>query len=184
MVSLDLLSSFDGMIWLQSGKKVGEIFEQHQTTISRNQKKCAQVFGIKLQKIGNHWRPQGDSLLLQLERMVHQTARFQGKSSLRLDANRWLDHSLLNPPPSGWIVSSAKNLSDSHSLECLEQRIVDAWLCPFKALPLEANRLIEIKLSSKEDIGVVMLEEYANHQCILNLISMLKQTSSAEQIKQ
>ena len=81
-------------------------------------------------------------------------------------------------------MSSAKNLSDSHSLECLEQRIVDAWLCPLKALPLEANRLIEIKLSSKEDIGVVMLQEYANHQCILNLISMLKQTSSAEQIKQ
>ncbi len=182
MVSLDLLSSFDGMIWLQSGKKAGEIFEQHQTTISRNQKKCAQIFGIKLQKVGNHWQPKEDSLLLQLERMVHQMARLQGKSSLRLDANRWLDHSLLNPPPSGWIVSSAKNFSDSHSLECLEQRIVDAWLCPLKALPVEANHLIE--LSSKEDIGVVVLQEYANHQCILNLISMLKQTSSAEQIKQ
>jgi len=172
------------MIWLQSGKKVGEIFEQHQTTISRNKKKCAQIFGIKLQKIGNHWQPKEDSLLLQLERMVHQMARLQGKSSLRLDANRWLDHSLLNPPPSEWIVSSTKNFSDSHSLECLEQRIVDAWLCPLRDLPVEANHLIEIELSSKEDIGVVVLQEYANHQCILNLISMLKQTSSAEQIKQ
>jgi hypothetical protein len=79
MVSLDLLSSFDGMIWLQSGRKVGELFEQHQTTISRNQKKCAQVFGIKLQKVRNNWQPQGDSLLLQLERMVHQVARLQGQ---------------------------------------------------------------------------------------------------------
>jgi hypothetical protein len=183
MVSLDLLSSFDRMIWLQSGKKVGEIFEQHQTTISRNQKKCAQIFGIKLQKIGNHWQPKEDSLLLQLERMVHQMARLQGKSSLRLDANRWLDHSLHNPPPSGWVVSSAKNFSDSHSLECLEQRIVDASLCPLRALPLEANHLIEIELSSKENIGVVVLQEYANHQCILNSISMLEQASAAEQIK-
>ena len=184
MVSLDLLSSFDGMIWLQSGKKVGEIFEQHQTTISRNQKKCAQVFGIKLQKIGNNWQHQEDSRLLQLERMVHQMARLQGKSSLRLDTNRWIDHSLLNPPPSGWIMSSAKNYSDSHSLECLEQRIVDASLCPLKALPLEANHLIEIELSSKDDIGVVVLQEHANHQCILNLISMLEKTSVAEQSKQ
>ena len=91
MVSLDLLSSFDGMIWLQSGKKVGELFDQHQTTISRNQKKCAQVFGIKLQKISSNWQPQGESPLLQLERIVHQVARLQGKSSLRLDANQWLD---------------------------------------------------------------------------------------------
>ena len=109
MVSLDLLSSFDGMIWLQSGKKVGALFEQHQTTISRNQKKCAQAFGIKLQKISSYWQPQEDSLLLQLERVVHQVARFQGKSSLRLDANRWLDSSLFNPPPPGWLIDSAKS---------------------------------------------------------------------------
>ena len=108
MVSLDLLSSFDGMIWLQSGKKVGALFDQHQTTISRNQKKCAQAFGIKLQKIRSYWEPQEDSQLLQLERVVHQVARFQGKSSLRLDASRWLDSSIFNPPPPGWLVSSAK----------------------------------------------------------------------------
>ncbi|WP_115070277.1 hypothetical protein [Synechococcus sp. UW179B] len=173
MVSLDLLSSFDGMIWLQSGKKVGEIFEQHQTTISRNQKKCAQVFGIKLQKIGNNWQPQEDSLLLQLERMVHQTARLQGKSSLRLDANRWLDHSLLNPPPPGWIVSSAKNFSNQHSLECLEQRIVDASLYPSTALPLENTYLKEIKVNSKDNISVVVLQEHSNQERISNLINSL-----------
>ncbi len=46
MVSLELLSSLDGLIWLQSGKKVGEIFHQHQTTVSRNLKKCSQAFGV------------------------------------------------------------------------------------------------------------------------------------------
>ena len=110
MVSLDLLSSFDGMIWLQSGKKVGALFEQHQTTISRNQKKCAQVFGIKLQKISSYWEPQEDSQLLQLERFVHQVARFQGKSSLRLDVNRWLDSSIFNPPPP-WLAYRFGKLS-------------------------------------------------------------------------
>ena len=50
MVSLDLLSSFDGMIWLQSGKKVGELFEQHQTTISRNQKNVLRFLALNSKK--------------------------------------------------------------------------------------------------------------------------------------
>ena len=175
MVSLDLLSSFDGMIWLQSGKKVGALFDQHQTTISRNQKKCAQVFGIKLQKISSCWQPQEDSLLLQLERKVHQLARLQGKSSLRLDANRWLDGSLFNPPPSQWLVSSAKKFSDPHSLECLQQRIVDVCLCPLNDLAIETKNLKRIELNSKREISVVVLQEHTNQERILDLINMLDQ---------
>jgi len=175
MVSLDLLSSFDGMIWLQSGKKVGALFDQHQTTISRNQKKCAQAFGIKLQKISSCWQPQEDSLLLQLERKVHQLARLQGKSSLRLDANRWLDSSLFDPPPDGWLIGSANNLSDPHSLECLQQRIVDVCLCPLNDLAIETKNLKRIELNSKKEIGVVVLQEHANQERILDLINMLDQ---------
>ena len=175
MVSLDLLSSYDGMIWLQSGKKVGALFEQHQTTISRNQKKCAQIFGVKLQKKSGYWQPQEDSLLLQLERNVHQIARLQGKESLRLDANRWLDSSLCNPPPSEWLVSSAKKFSDPHSLECLQQRIVDVCLCPLNDLAIETKNLKRIELNSKKEIGVVVLQEHANQERILDLINMLDQ---------
>ena len=175
MVSLDLLSSFDGMIWLQSGRKVGELFEQHQTTISRNQKKCAQVFGIKLQKVRNNWQPQGDSLLLQLERMVHQVARLQGNSYPRLDANQWIGSTLLDPPPQGWLVSSAKNATNPHSLECLQHRIVDAYLCPLSDLPTEDQHLKNIKLNTKK-IGVVILKEHAKQERILNLVNTLEQT--------
>ena len=175
MVSLDLLSSFDGMIWLQSGKKVGALFDQHQTTISRNQKKCAQTFGIKLQKISSYWQPQEDSLLLQLERKVHQLARLQGKSSLRLDANRWLDSSLFDPPPPGWLIGSANNLNDPHSLECLQQRIVDVCLYPLTDLPVETELLKRIELNSKRKIGVVLLQEHANQERISALINTLEQ---------
>ena len=174
MVSQDLLSSFDGMIWLQSGKKVGTLFHQHQTTISRNQKKCAHVFGIKLKKASSIWQPQGDSLLLQLERTVHQEARLQGKSSLRLDANRWLDSALFNPPPPGWLISSAKNATNPHSLECLQQRIIDVYLCPLTDLPIENQVLKNIEIKSKK-IGVVVLQEHANQERILGLINTLKQ---------
>ncbi len=175
MVSLDLLSSFDGMIWLQSGKKVGALFGQHQTTISRNQKKCAQAFDIKLQKIRSNWQPQGDSSpLLQLERMVHQVARFQGKSSLRLDANRWLDSDLFNPPPADWLISSAKNGTNIHSLQCLQQRIVDVCLYPLADIPEESQYLKHIELKLKK-IGIIVLQEYANQERILGLINTLQQ---------
>ena len=174
MVSLDLLSSFDGMIWLQSGKRVGTLFEQHQTTISRNQKKCAEAFGIKLKKTSSNWQPQGDSLLLQLERIVHQAARLQGKSNLRLDANRWLYSDLFNPTPPGWLVSSAKNVTNPHSLECLQKRIVDACLCPLTDLPTENQSLKNIELKSKK-IGVIVLQEHADQERILGLINTLQQ---------
>ena len=175
MVSADLLSSLDGLIWLQSGSKVGALFQQHQTTVSRNQKKCAQVFGITLSKNKNKWDAHGDLILLQLERQVHQVARLQGKSRLRIEVNGRLDSSLFDPPPTGWLIGSANNLNDPHSLECLQQRIVDVCLYPLTDLPVENELLKRIELNSKRKIGVVLLQEHANQECILALINMLEQ---------
>ena len=71
--------------------------------------------------------------------------------------------------------SSAKNLSDPHSLECLQQRIVDVCLCPLTDLPIETELLKRIELNSKREIGVVVLQEHANQERILDLINMLEQ---------
>ena len=81
MVSLDLLSSLDGLLWLQAGKQVGTTFQQHQTTVSRNQRKCAQTFGLTLRKQKGTWALEGSTDLLNLEREVHQAARFIGPVS-------------------------------------------------------------------------------------------------------
>ena len=158
------------LVW----KKVVALFEQRQKMISQNQKECAQVFGIKLQKSYENWQPQEDSLLLQLERRVHQVAPLQGKSSLRIDANRWLDSSLFNPPPSQWLVSSAKKFSDPHSLKCLQQRIVDVCLCPPNDLAIKTKCLKRIELKSKKEIGAVVLQEHANQEHILDLTDILE----------
>ena len=138
-------------------------------------KKCAQAFGIKLQKISSYWQPQEDSLLLQLERKVHQLVRLQGKSSLRLDANRWLDSSLFDPPPPGWLIDSANNLNDPHSLKCLQQRIVNVCLYPLTDLLVETELLKRIELNSKRKIGVVLLQEHANQERISAFINTLEQ---------
>ena len=175
VVNVDLLSSLDGLIWLQSGSKVGALFQQHQTTVSRNQKKCAQVFGITLSKNKNKWDAHGDLILLQLERQVHQVARLQGKSRLRIEVNGWLDNPHFNPPPSGWIAGSANKPSDPHGIQCLRQHIVDAYLCPLTDLPIESQDLAMIPLNITTEVGLVVLQKNAYQERILDLRDKLKQ---------
>ena len=146
MVSLELLSSLDGLIWLQSGKKVGELFHQHQTTVSRNLKKCSQAFGVSFLKQGGAWLVEGDRQLLMLERGVHQCARFQGKTPLRLEANGW-DSSVLNSPaPDGWVTGTSQVLGLEHALQLVLDRIVDAWLCPLPDAPTSHAELSVVPL--------------------------------------
>ena len=171
MVSLELLASFDGLLWLQSGSKVGTLFQQHQTTESRNQKKCAQIFGITLFKYKKLWDIDGDQTLLQLERKVHQVARLQGKSRLRIEVNGWLDNPYFNPPPSGWIVGSANNLSDPHGIQCLRQHIIDACLCPLTDLPAEFQGLTILPTSINTEVGLVVLQQNVNQERISELIN-------------
>ena len=141
IVNLELLTSLDGLIWLQSGKQVGEQFQQHQTTVSRNQKKCAQAFGLSLRKQNGIWEINGNTQLLNLEREVHQRARFTGHAPLRLEANGWMDGVLGTPSPEGWISGACKPLGLARCLELLEARIVDAWLCQLPDLPDTNPRL-------------------------------------------
>lgn len=146
MVSLELLSSLDGLIWLQSGKKVGEIFHQHQTTVSRNLKKCSQAFGVSFLKQGGAWLVEGDRQLLKLEREVHQCARFQGKAPLRLEANGWNSSVLSSPSPAGWVTGTSQVLGVEHALQLLLNHIVDAWLCPLPDAPSNHAELSAIQL--------------------------------------
>ena len=146
MVSLDLLSSLDGLIWLQSGKQVGERFHQHQTTVSRNLKKCSEIFGLSFQKSSGQWSVDGDPQLLNLERKVHQCARFLHKAQLRLDVSFCLDGPLVSPAPNGWLIGRSKSLGTPHSQHLLTTNIVDAWLCPLHEAPSECENLTIIHL--------------------------------------
>lgn len=175
MVSLELLSSLDGLLWLQSGSKVGALFQQHQTTVSRNQKKCAKTFGISLFKYKRKWATNGDQTLLQLERKVHQVARLQGKSRLRIEVNGWLDSPYFNPPPSGWIVGSGSNLSDPHGIQCLRQHIIDVCLCPLADLPAESQGLTIFPLNINIEVGLVVLQQNANQERISELVNTFMQ---------
>lgn len=148
MVSLELLSSLDGLIWLQSGTKVGELFHQHQTTVSRNLKKCSEVFGLSIYKQNSFWLIEGDCALLNLERAVHQSARLQGKSPLRLEVNGWSNSVLFPRPPTGWVASTsqANLLQPGQTLQLLRDNIIDAWLCLSPEAPQESEDFCVVDL--------------------------------------
>ena len=175
MVSLELLSSLDGMLWLQSGTNVGVIFQQHQTTVSRNQKKCAQILGITLSKFKNKWVTQGDLMLLQLERKVHQFARLQGKARLRIEVNGWIESAHFNPAPTGWVAGSSSHLGDPHGIQCLKDRIIDACLCPLMDPLYESQDLAIIPLNTNTEVGIATLKQHTNQDRIIDLVNTLKQ---------
>ena len=148
MVSLELLSSLDGLIWLQSGTKVGELFHQHQTTVSRNLKKCSEAFGLSIHKQNGGWLIEGDCELLNLERAVHQSARFLGKAQQRLEVNGWSNSVLCCPPPTGWVASTsqANLLEPQQTLQLLRDNIIDAWLCLSPEVPQENEEYCVVDL--------------------------------------
>ena len=176
MVSIDLLSSLDGLIWLQSGAKVGKLFQQHQTTVSRNQKKCAQLFGITLNKSKGIWEISGDSSLLEREREVHQVARLQGKCRLRIEVDGWMDSPLFNPPPSNWVVGTSNDFNNLHHLQCLKSRIIDACIFPLNNPPKKDRDFKMISIERQTNLGFLTLEENSNAKRISALIETLNQS--------
>lgn len=128
MVSLEQLSSLDCLLWLQSGQTVAKTIAQHQTTVSRHQRKCAQVFAIHVDKSHGEWRISGNTELLQLEREVHQAARLRARSGLRLDVPR--DHApeLRSAIAPAWLIGASRIQCTQHFSQLLRRRILDAWL--------------------------------------------------------
>jgi len=121
----------DGLIWLRTGHQVAAKFNHHQTTVSRNSRKCAKAFGISLERVHSEWQVIGDRRLLNLERRVHQHMRFKSGNSLRLDAQHWSGSLLGPPPPSGWILGNLNFQEYQRPLQLMQERIIDAWITSY-----------------------------------------------------
>ena len=52
---------------------------------------------------------------------------------------------------------------------------MDVCLCPLTDLPVETELLKRIELNSKGEFGIIVLQEHANQERILDLINMLEQ---------
>ena len=175
MVTVEHLSSLDCLIWLQACHAVGEAIGQHQTTVSRHQKKCAEAFSIQVEKSGGEWRISGDTELLQLEREVHQAARLQAHHRLRLEANGYGTTTLGLKVPQAWVIGRSRIQHAQHLNQLLKQRIIDAWLIgPRRERPADLSfQLIPIQRGSQAAC-LAVLAEHQSSEPVVDLVKALE----------
>jgi hypothetical protein len=129
VISVECLAALDHLIWLRTGQRAAEALDCVQPTISRNSRKCLEVFELKLQRSRGEWRVLGDSELLNLERQVHQQLRWSRHHTLRLEAQHWSAPILDGFDLPGWRLGNVNQLEHEQPLALLEQGVIDAWLC-------------------------------------------------------
>lgn len=141
MVTVETLEALDLLIWLGSGSLAAKRAHCNQSTVSRRVHQAETSFGLKLQRRGSQWHLSGNSLLVRMEREVHQLNRIQRNHHLRLQAPAWSHDQLLRPLPHGWIINpSTAPGSPHHCLDLLKERVVDACLATLPERPSSDDR--------------------------------------------
>lgn len=128
MVTLDDLAGLDLFLWNGSGPKAASLLRCNQSTISRRVQRCTEVFGLRLKRRQGEWVLSHQSLLLQMEREIHQLTRLLGQSPLRLEGFPSGSALLVKPPPPGWFIGPLDAVGTLSPLALLRDRVIDAWL--------------------------------------------------------
>lgn len=128
MLTLECLASLDLSLWLRSGQAAGQRLGLNQSSVSRKCNQALELFGLELVKQDQEWGLQGDAALLQLERRVHQLARWQDLAPLRLEATYWSGPLLATPAPAGWLLGTCDIVGVGLPMALLRQRVIDGWI--------------------------------------------------------
>ena len=167
MVTVDQLCCLDGLIWLQSGNAVGALTLQHQTTVSRNQRKCAKAFGVDVLKRDGLWQIEGDCQLLQLEREVHQAARLKFGQGLRLEAALSPETALPQDLARIWTVGSSRIREPDHFATLLEQRVIEAWLTSEEQALGRSEAIISLPLTDEPETMRLVVHRDLHQQPVI-----------------
>jgi len=139
LVGLEILAALDGLQWLRTGEQVAQRFGISQPTVARYCSKALRTFELSMERRDGEWELVGDQTLLRLERKVHQLARLQGLSDLRLEATYWSAATFCAEPPSGWLLGLSDIVGITRNHLLLRERIVDAWIAGLPDLPTPAQ---------------------------------------------
>jgi hypothetical protein len=126
VISVECLAALDHLIWLRTGQRAAEALDCVQPTISRNSRKCLEVFDLQLERLQGEWRLLSDTRLLNLERMVHQQLHWTRDHTLRLEAQHWSAPGLDGIELPGWWRGNFNQLEYKQPLELLQQGVIDA----------------------------------------------------------
>ncbi|MEB3361290.1 MAG: LysR substrate-binding domain-containing protein [Synechococcaceae cyanobacterium] len=131
MLSLDRLAVLDLTVWLHSGEETGRRLGLTQPNISRGLRRALDLFGLTISLVDQDWHvdgPQESLQLLEMERHLHQHARWDGLAPLRIEGTYWSGPLLLEPEPDGWTGGRHFGVGIQRPLRLLRQRVIDAWL--------------------------------------------------------
>jgi DNA-binding transcriptional LysR family regulator len=168
LVDLDALAALDGLQWLRTGEEVCKRTGFSPASVSRQSRKCLDLFALELRRIDGEWSTIGDTSLLQHERRVHQTARWLGRRPLRLEATYWSGPLLCSPVPEGWMLGVCNIVGVARNLQLVRERIVDACLLGLPDLPDENDaELTAIRLSSMPVFFVCSPDHPIRNKCSL-----------------
>lgn len=149
MVDLDALTALDALQWLRTGDEVFRRYGFSSPTVSRQSRKCLEIFDIELQRVQGEWEILGDPTMLLLERNVHQTARFWGLRPLRLEATYWSAPLLCTPSPERWILGLSNIVGIRRNFQLVRERVIDACITGLPDVPLDDDKdLLAMNLSS------------------------------------
>jgi DNA-binding transcriptional LysR family regulator len=136
MLTPEALQSLDYLIWLGSGEHAAQHSHCSQSAISRRAAHAADVLGVSLRKSRNEWGTEPHSLLLNLERQVHQLYRLLKTKRLRLESDHWAGRQILVDLPSQWISGRRGRIGIQRPMQLLQERVIDAWIsCSKPDLP-------------------------------------------------
>jgi hypothetical protein len=156
LVDLDTLMALDALQWLRTGEEVSRRFAISAASVSRQSRKCLDLFGLDLQRVNGEWNTLGDSSILLLERRVHQTARWMGRRPLRLEATYWSGPLLCSPVPEGWVLGLSNIVGVPRNFQLVRERIVDVCLAALPDCPSDDDpELVALCLSSMPVFFVV-----------------------------
>lgn len=131
MLSLDRLAVLDLTIWLRSGEEAARRLQLTQSSVSRGIHRALDLFGLELCQVDQDWQIRGPSerlRLLEMERLLHQHARWAGLAPLRIEGTYWSGPLLLKPEPVGWTGGRHLVVGVQAPLGLLRHRVIDAWL--------------------------------------------------------
>ena len=149
MVDLDALAALDALQWLRTGEEVAKRFGMSSPTVSRQSKKCLELFDVEFQRVNGEWDIVGDQTMLLLERRVHQNARWMGHRKLRLEATYWSGPLLCTPSPDRWLLVLSNIIGVRRNFQLVRERIVDACVTGLPDVPPDDDPyLVSINLSS------------------------------------
>ena len=136
MLPPECLEALDYTIWLGSEAHAGRLTHCSQSTICRRARQATTIFKVRLSKVEGEWNTYPDSILLTLERQVHQLYRFASQKLLRLESDHWAGPQLLTALPEPWVHGRPGRVGIRRPMQLLRDRIIDAWItCTQADLP-------------------------------------------------